>query len=75
MHPLVLNYILYGAKLEPRGLYKDQWWHTPHVDFCGPCFSLFALCDFYSDHVFHFDPPVVFIQTAFFQNVTSRVLL
>ena len=27
------------------------------------------------DHIFHFNPPVVFIQTAVFQNVTSRVLL
>ena len=47
----------------------------PHVYFCGPCFSLFAPYDFYSGHVFHINPPVVFIQTAFFQNVTSRVLL
>ena len=47
----------------------------PRVDFCGPCFSFFAPCDFYSDHVFHFNPPAVFIQTTFFQNVTTRVLL
>ena len=67
--------VLYGARLEPRGLYLDQWWNTPCVDFCGPCFSLFAPCDFYPDHVFHFNPPAVFIQTAFFQTVTSRVLL
>ena len=40
-----------------------------------PCFSLFAPCDFYLDHVFHFNPPVVFIQTAVFQNVTLEVLL
>ena len=47
----------------------------PHVDFCGPCFSLFAPYDFYSDHAFHFNPPAVFIQTGFFQTVASRVLL
>jgi hypothetical protein len=35
---------------------------------------LFLLCDFYSDHVFHFNPPVGFIQTVVFQNVTSIVL-
>ena len=46
----------------------------PRVDFCGPCFSLFAPCDFYSDHVFHFNPPAIFIHTAFFQTVTLRVL-
>ena len=47
----------------------------PRVDFFGPSFSLFALGDFYSDLVFHFNRPVVFIQTAFFQIVTSSVLL
>ena len=44
--------------------------------FCEPRFSLFALCDFYSNHVFHFNSlSVVFIQTAVFQNFTFRVLL
>ena len=41
----------------------------PCIDFCEPCFSLFASCDFYSDdHVFHLKPPVVSIQTAFFSK-------
>ena len=44
----------------------------PRVYFFGPSFSLFAPCDFYSDQVFHFNPPVVFIQTMFSQTVTSR---
>ena len=28
----------------------------PCADFCGPCFFLFGPCDFYTDHVFHFNP-------------------
>ena len=47
----------------------------PRVDFCGPCFSLFRPCEFHSDHVFHFNPPVVFIQTVVFKKATSRVLV
>ena len=45
----------------------------PCVDFCESRFSLFGPCDFHSDHVFHFNIPVVFIQTTVFQYVTSRV--
>ena len=42
---------------------------------CGPYFSLFVPCDFYSAHVFHFNTPGFFIETTFFKNVTSRLLL
>ena len=54
----------------------------PHIDCCGPKIAnvddTFLFLDpviSYSDHVFHFNPPMVFIQTVIFQNFTSRVLL
>ena len=54
--------LLYGARLEPCGLYQEQWCHTPRGFLRGVCFFIFYPCGFYQDRGFLFLPDDVFMR-------------
>ena len=61
--------LLYGAGLEPLVLYWDQKWSNSPGGFLWTMFfSLLQPRDFYSDHVFHFNPLWFLFRQRFFQN-------